>query len=42
MSIQMWVFVAALVVVLVVTVALVVLRSFSAATKNPVESIKAE
>lgn len=42
MSIQMWVFVAALLVVLVVTVALVVLRSFSAATKNPVESIKAE
>ena len=42
MSIQMWVFVAALMVVLVVTVALVVARSFSAATKNPVESIKAE
>ena len=42
MSIQPWVFVAALVVVLVVTVALVVARSFSAATKNPVESIKAE
>ena len=36
------VFVAALMVVLVVTVALVVARSFSAATKNPVESIKAE
>ena len=42
MSIQPWVFVAALMVVLVVTVALVVARSFSAATKNPVESIKAE
>lgn len=42
MSIQPWVFVAALMVVLVVTVALVVTRSFSAATKNPVESIKAE
>lgn len=42
MSIQMWVFVAALMVVLVVTVALVVARSFSAATRNPVESIKAE
>ena len=42
MSIQPWVFVAALLIVLVVTVALVVLRSFSAATKNPVESIKAE
>ena len=42
MGIQPWVFVAALMVVLVVTVALVVVRSFSAATKNPVESIKAE
>lgn len=42
MSIQPWVFVAALMVVLVVTVALVASRSFSAATKNPVESIKAE
>lgn len=37
MSIQPWVFVATLMVVLVVTVALVVARSFSAATKNPVE-----
>ena len=42
MSIQPWVFVAALMVVLVVTVALVASRSFSAATKNPVESIKSE
>ncbi len=42
MSIQPWVFVAALMVALLVTVALVVARSFSAATKNPVESIKAE
>ena len=42
MSIHPWVFVAALLIVLVVTVALVVARSFSAATKNPVESIKAE
>ena len=41
-SIQMWMFVAALMVVFVVTVALVVARSFSAATRNPVESIKAE
>lgn len=42
MSIQPWVFVAALIGVLVVTVALVTTRSFSAATRNPVESIKAE
>ena len=42
MSIQPWVFVTALIGVLVVTVALVASRSFSAATKNPVESIKAE
>ena len=42
MSIQPCVFVVALMVVLLVTVALVVARSFSAATKNPVESIKSE
>ena len=42
MSIQPGVFAVALVFVLSVTVALVVLRSFSAATRNPVESIKAE
>ena len=41
-SLQPWVFVAALIGVLVVTVGLVTTRSFSAATRNPVESIKAE
>ena len=42
MNIQPWVFVVALLAVLAVTIALVVLRSISAATKNPVESIKSE
>ena len=42
MPIRLWVFAVALTVVLVATVALVVARSLSAATKNPVESIKSE
>ena len=42
MPIRLWVFAVALTVVLVATVALVAARSLSAATKNPVESIKSE
>lgn len=42
MSIQPWVFAVALIIVLAVTLALVIARSYSAATSNPVESIKAE
>ena len=42
MPIRLWVFAVALTVVLVATVALVVARSLSAASKNPVESIKSE
>ena len=37
-----WVFALALLIVLIVTLVIVVVRSFSAATSNPVESIKAE
>ena len=42
MSIQPWVFAVALILVLAVTMILVVLRSYGAATRNPVESIKTE
>jgi len=41
-AISLWVFSLALVIVLIVTLTIVVVRSFSAATRNPVESIKAE
>ena len=41
-TISWWVFALALSIVLIVTLAIVVVRSFSAATRNPVESIKAE
>ena len=41
-AISWWVFALALVIVLVVTLAIVVVRSMSAATRNPVEAIKAE
>ena len=41
-AISWWVFALALLIVLIVTLAIVVVRSFSAATRNPVESIKAE
>ena len=42
MSIHWWVFALALLVVLAVTITIVVVRSLSAAMRNPVESIKAE
>ncbi|MCQ2239810.1 MAG: FtsX-like permease family protein, partial [Bacteroidaceae bacterium] len=42
MSIQPWVFALALFAVLVVTLSIVIVRSWSAATCNPVESIKSE
>ena len=41
-AIHWWVFVVALVVVMVVTVAIVTLRSLRAATCNPVESLRSE
>lgn len=41
-TISWWVFALALLVVLVVTLSIVVVRSMSAATSNPVDSIKAE
>ena len=41
-SLHWWVFAVALLIVLLITIVTVTLRSLSAATANPVESIKSE